>query len=185
MTKYTASKSNIKKVIILEAASKVVLAEGVNRLTLEAVALEAQISKGGLLYHYGTKDELIKAMNLRVIEQFREFIEHELATGASYPKAYLLASLRSLHDTEYLKISTSLLAAISNNHMVLDLWKEDYEKIKENFNKSQVRRELSLLIQATCDGIWFSRVLNMMYIDAVEGEKIIMELLRQLEGESA
>ncbi|MCR8658696.1 TetR/AcrR family transcriptional regulator [Paenibacillus endoradicis] len=184
MNKHNISQTNIKKLRILEAASKVVLSEGVNRLTLEAVALEAQISKGGLLYHYGTKDELIKAMNLRVIEQFREFIEHELVTGASYPKAYLLASLKSLQDTEYLNISTSLLAAISNNHAVLDLWKEDYQKIKENFNKAKIRNELSLLIQATCDGIWFSRVLKMTYIDAAEGEKIIMELLRQLEGES-
>lgn len=180
----TVSQPNHKKLLILEAASKVVLAEGVNRLTLEAVALEAGISKGGLLYHYGTKDELIKAMNIRVMEQFREGINRELATGASYPKAYLLASLSSLQDTEYLNISTSLLAAISNNHTILDLWKEDYSQVKENFNHSQIRRELCLLIQATCDGLWFSRLFSMTHIDADEEQKIIMELLHQLEGES-
>ncbi len=36
--------------------------EGVEKLTLEAVAKKAGISKGGLLYHFPTKDELILGM---------------------------------------------------------------------------------------------------------------------------
>ncbi len=101
-----------KKLNLLEAASRVILSDGVAQLTLEAVALEANVSKGGLQYHYPTKDELIIAMNIHVIEQFRELIEKEIANGHSYHEAYLLATLNSLKDADYLNVNTSLLDAI-------------------------------------------------------------------------
>jgi AcrR family transcriptional regulator len=41
-----------RKIEILDAASKIVNQRGIFNLTLEAVAEEAGISKGGLLYHY-------------------------------------------------------------------------------------------------------------------------------------
>ena len=47
---------------ILAAAVQVALREGVSAMTLEAVAREAGVSKGGLLYHFASKDELIAAM---------------------------------------------------------------------------------------------------------------------------
>jgi hypothetical protein len=40
---------------ILDAAERVVLRDGVTHLTLDAVAAETGISKGGLLYHFPSK----------------------------------------------------------------------------------------------------------------------------------
>jgi hypothetical protein len=39
---------------VLDAAEAVVVRQGIGNLTLEAVAAEAKISKGGLLYHSAT-----------------------------------------------------------------------------------------------------------------------------------
>ena len=50
------------KTAILEAAGRVVLARSVAGLTLEAVAAETKLSKGGLLYHFATKEALLAAM---------------------------------------------------------------------------------------------------------------------------
>lgn len=47
---------------ILEAAHRVVSDLGAGHLTLEAVALAAGVSKGGLLYHFPTKEALIAAV---------------------------------------------------------------------------------------------------------------------------
>lgn len=44
------------------AAERLVDRHGAARLVLSAVAEDAGVSKGGLLYHFGTKDELIAAM---------------------------------------------------------------------------------------------------------------------------
>ena len=47
---------------LLDAAERVVRRDGVARLTLDAVAAEAGTSKGGLLYHFASRDALITAM---------------------------------------------------------------------------------------------------------------------------
>ena len=47
---------------ILAATVQVALRDGVSAMTLDAVAREAGVSKGGLLYHFASKDELIAAM---------------------------------------------------------------------------------------------------------------------------
>ena len=47
---------------LLDAADHIVASRGVARLTLEEVAREAGVSKGGLLYHFKSKDALTEAM---------------------------------------------------------------------------------------------------------------------------
>jgi AcrR family transcriptional regulator len=54
---------------LLDAAASLVLETGARRLTLEAVAARAGISKGGLLYHFPTKEDLLAAMVQRHIEE--------------------------------------------------------------------------------------------------------------------
>ena len=48
---------------LLDAAEAVVAREGITRLTLDAVAAEVGLSKGGVLHHFPTKDRLVEAMS--------------------------------------------------------------------------------------------------------------------------
>ena len=53
---------------LLDAAEEVLCDQGSAALTLAAVADRAGVSKGGLLYHYGSKEALIKGMVERLKE---------------------------------------------------------------------------------------------------------------------
>lgn len=172
-----------KKLNLLKAASRVILSHGVAQLTLEAVALEANVSKGGLQYHYRTKEELIIAMNIHVIEQFRELIQKEVTAGHSYHEAYLLATLNSLKDADYLNVNTSLLAAISNNPAILALWKEEYKTFHEQLTKEQYPPSYSLLVQTVCDGLWFSKMFDLSHFDTKEEQQLIEYVLKLSEDE--
>ena len=59
---------------VLDAAEAVVVRQGIGNLTLDAVASEAGISKGGLLHHFASKDRLIEAMVLRCAQGWRECV---------------------------------------------------------------------------------------------------------------
>jgi AcrR family transcriptional regulator len=59
---------------LLDAAIRVVTRDGMGALTLDAVAREAGVSKGGLTHHYATKDALITAM----LEHFGQRLLREL-----------------------------------------------------------------------------------------------------------
>src|SRR5690554_3095303 len=50
---------------MLDAAEVVLTQQGAWRLTLDSVAEQAQVSKGGLLYHFPTKDALLREMVTR------------------------------------------------------------------------------------------------------------------------
>ena len=60
---------------LLDAASAVVRREGAQALTLDAVAAEAGVSKGGLLYHFRSKRELLDGMLAGWLEEFASEIE--------------------------------------------------------------------------------------------------------------
>jgi len=53
---------------LLDAAERLTIARGVAGLTLEATAREAGASKGGLLYHFASKEALVTAMLGRLAE---------------------------------------------------------------------------------------------------------------------
>ncbi|MFC7715316.1 TetR/AcrR family transcriptional regulator [Nonomuraea recticatena] len=55
---------------LLDAAAEVLLTDGAESLTLEAVAKRAGVSKGGLFYHFPTKQAMVAAMVDRLTSAF-------------------------------------------------------------------------------------------------------------------
>jgi AcrR family transcriptional regulator len=64
---------------ILDAAESLVRAKGVAGLTLEAAARLAGVSKGGLLYHYASKEALLAGL----IARMAAFITEDFAAGVA------------------------------------------------------------------------------------------------------
>src|SRR5664279_3032057 len=103
---------------ILDAAEQVVLRDGVGHLTLEAAAHEAGLSKGGVLYHFPTRDALVAAMVARIIEQFEDDIAAYLPAPGSpghgrpgaFARAYLRATMEPISEGEE-RLGAALLAA--------------------------------------------------------------------------
>jgi AcrR family transcriptional regulator len=60
---------------LLDAAAVVVRRDGAQALTLDAVAAEAGVSKGGLLYHFKAKRDLLDAMLEGWLEEFAAEID--------------------------------------------------------------------------------------------------------------
>ncbi|MFV2177895.1 TetR/AcrR family transcriptional regulator [Actinomadura sp. LOL_016] len=82
---------------LLDAAEAVLSEHGTQALTLTAVADRAGVSKGGLLYHFPSKEALVKAMVARVIEEFDDLIaEHDDGTPGAYTRAYVEATFEIL-----------------------------------------------------------------------------------------
>jgi len=64
---------------ILDAVERIVVARGVGGLTLEAAAREAGVSKGGLLYHFGSKEALLTGL----IDRLTTFMSGEYDAGVA------------------------------------------------------------------------------------------------------
>ncbi|MFD0691141.1 TetR/AcrR family transcriptional regulator [Actinomadura fibrosa] len=87
----------MKREALLNAAESLLSEHGTQALTLAAVADRAGVSKGGLLYHFPTKEALVKALVARVIEEFDDLIaSYDDGTPGSYDRAYVEATFEIL-----------------------------------------------------------------------------------------
>lgn len=55
------------RVTILDAFEEILIAHGATEATLEVIADAAGVSKGGLLYHFGSKEDLFAAFGERLL----------------------------------------------------------------------------------------------------------------------
>src|SRR3954451_9455444 len=70
---------------ILDAAEAIVRARGVSGLTLERAAKEAGVSKGGLLYHFASKEALLTGLLARMSEWMQQDFEAAVASQPEGP----------------------------------------------------------------------------------------------------
>ncbi|MFT8717850.1 TetR/AcrR family transcriptional regulator [Acetobacter sp.] len=64
---------------VLNAAARILTTKGIQSFTLDLVAKEAGVSKGGLLHHFANKKSLLDGLFLREMEVFREDIISSMA----------------------------------------------------------------------------------------------------------
>lgn len=76
---------------LLDAAERVVLRDGATHLTIDAVAREAGVSKGGVLYAFETKDTLIDTMMRRVVADYERMVAEYLSRTGDTPRNRVLA----------------------------------------------------------------------------------------------
>jgi AcrR family transcriptional regulator len=79
---------------LLETATRLVLDEGAVRVTLEAVAKTAGVSKGGLLYHFPSKDALVEGLVEHYATTFAAQVT-ALAAEEKGPQALLCTYVRA------------------------------------------------------------------------------------------
>lgn len=70
-----------KRIQILEAAARIVEREGVKSVTFDSVAAEAGLTKGGLLYHFASREDLVQAIHQHLAGQW----DADLSAAAGKP----------------------------------------------------------------------------------------------------
>jgi AcrR family transcriptional regulator len=95
-------------------------------LKIEAVAREAGFRKGGVLYHFPTKESLIEGM----ITSFLEAFEHDLTRvleGEKGPGRWLRAYIHSCQSEEVeVETINGLIAALATNLALLEPMRQHY-----------------------------------------------------------
>ncbi len=76
---------------VLDAFEAILVDDGERAATMDATARSAGVSKGGLLYHFASK-ELLEA---GLIERLRALVEDDVAAMSSYPGGPIAHYLRS------------------------------------------------------------------------------------------
>jgi AcrR family transcriptional regulator len=163
--------------LILNAANRLVIERGINQMTLEGVAQVAGVSKGGLLYHFPSKDALIEGMVEAYLADFEGRLDSHLSsddTPRAWVRAYILASIDS--PPEEIALSAALLAAFSVNPNLLRPMRERYAVWQGKMNQI----EDGTLIRLALDGLWFSDLVGLAPPTYEQRQLLLARLLQMI-----
>ena len=165
---------------ILDAAEAVVLESGTRHVTLDAVAARAGVSKGGLLYHFPTKEALLRAMLERLSKQTDEAMNRkrkELKEGPGRKiKAFIL--LNAERDPKRDQIGSALLAAVAHDPRLLQPVRDDFSRYLAEFVESGPDFKRVAVIYFAIHGLLFSELLSLSLLSSGERNDLLEELLR-------
>ncbi|MCK9376713.1 MAG: TetR/AcrR family transcriptional regulator [Syntrophobacterales bacterium] len=169
---------------ILDAAELLVLDVGAGHMTLDAVAERAGVSKGGLLYHFHSKEALLEAMVSRLLQRFAARQAETTLNLPEGPKrglrAYLMASLTDAEATQ--RLSASLLAAGANNPKLLEPVREYFREWFARLGTFGLEFERAAVISLAVDGLWLLELLQLSPLDQRQRAGVSRELFRLVDG---
>jgi len=171
MTKNTTQQS------IIAAARRIVQRDGVAHLTIEAVAREAGFSKGGVLYHFPTKDSLIEGMITSFLEEFEQDLARALAQEEG-PGSWLRAYIRSCQSEE-IEVETinGLIAALATNPHLLEPMRQHYRTWQACVEIDGLPLALATTLRLAMDGLWFADLFGLASPSGKLREEVILTLL--------
>ena len=104
---------------ILEAARAIAAREGAGKITIEAVAKEAGLSKGGVLYNFPTKRALLSGLLDQMLAAHRELLAN---VPEGHPGRTLRGHLETFLQSQDVDddLSMAILAAAASDPRLLD-----------------------------------------------------------------
>ena len=141
--------------------------DGAQALTLDAVAEEAEVSKGGLLYHFKSKRDLVEGLIERWMTEFQKEMDE---ADPAFVRGYVKASAPAGNELGMLAAligDPSLLVAVRKQY---GIWQDRVEREGRDPVDATVAR-------LAADGLWLAELLGMGPPTGELREQVLQRLL--------
>jgi AcrR family transcriptional regulator len=173
---------------LLNAAEQVVVREGVANLTLDAVAREAGVSKGGLLYHFPTKSALITAIVERLAQRCEasqtRAMELEPDSPGAFTRAYLRARAGGF-DPEEAPLHTALLMAAATNPQYLGPFRARAVEWLHRIESDGIDPVTAHVVRLAIHGLCLGMLFGMPVAEGQMRQNVIDRLLEMTRAKNA
>ncbi len=166
---------------LLDAAAAVVRRDGPQALTLDAVAAEAGVSKGGLLYHFRSKRELLDAMLMGFLEEFDREIA-EASEGDTFAHGWVRASDMSGWAASQRATEFAFLAALVSEPSAMGEVRGRYDAWQGRLIEEADDPVKATVARLAADGLWLADLLGLAPPAGELREQVLARLL-ELAGE--
>jgi AcrR family transcriptional regulator len=174
-----ATRSERSRNAALEAAIAIIARDGPGRLTLDAIARESGLSKGGVMHQFRTKEAVLKALLERQMAHFEEFSTAYMAkvkTSANPNLATHLATVREA-ATSPNSAALALVAAMVENPRLMALPREREMERMAAIRAEATDPDLAMLRWAGAMGLLLSSLFGMSPLGKDEHQRLFARLL--------
>ena len=163
----------------LLAYCELLRSDGERATTIDAVAARAEISKGGVLYHFPSKDTLMAAMVRRLGARADAQLAEAVAGGSSISEFYLqVIAPESLDDHPLYQSAIAALRSVDGQH---DEVQQAVTEVMRGWDDG-LRKEIADPVQAEIvrlagDGLFLATLLGLPQPDPELRRQVLARLL--------
>src|SRR6516164_3719811 len=184
ITPASARRRRDSRETILQAAEEIVARLGPAYLTLETAANEAKVSKGGLFYHFRSKEALLEAMirrSMQLLESERTKVAESLTGGRNGKmKASIIGTLRHLEGQR--PVLTAVVAAIANDPKLVEPMRESFQNEFQGLcMELNLRMEDVAVLFLASQGLLLMELLNLSFLTPSQIRKVTQRMLQLVE----
>lgn len=174
-----ARKRVIDQEQILNAAEFVVARDGAVRLTLDAVAERAGVSKGSVVYDYKSKHALIEAVIHRAVKHDNAFNDAVTISLGDIPSATIrgriVAAAEPFPD-EFRAVALNLCAALAQDEKLRQAIQDNQNRVIQNVKDSATQPRGALLAYLALEGLKLLETLDYHTWAKEERDQILREI---------
>jgi AcrR family transcriptional regulator len=161
MTKRNPEETRLR---LLEAASRIIVEQGVDAFTLEAVAHAAGVSKGGLLHHFASKETLILDLIVHVLATFETEMEQALdpsepeGTLGRWTRAFVRLSFTTDERARDLGVAFTLM--VQRTPELVASVSGSFTRIWKALDHDGLDPAEAALIRSAADGVYYNELVG-------------------------
>lgn len=164
---------------VVDAAIELARREGVAAVTFDAVSHEAELSRGGIIYHFPSKDDLLVAMVERIAEVWEEELLSVLgkpyygSTAAERIRAYLRVAVTSTARSDIAMMIDPAVPVVGEHpaQRVVKRWAPSAADATESGDALEL-----YLVRLVADGLWLHSALDVESFDERLGAAVVDRL---------
>jgi AcrR family transcriptional regulator len=142
---------------ILAAAREVVAERGAGGLSLDRVAAQAGLSKGGLMHHVHRKHDLLRAL----VEEYAWAFEADFQARGADASAYVAATFDAPPSNPERSAISGFLAVVAEDPAALDPLRERYAAWQAALTDCCGDPVAATIARLACDGLWLAELLDL------------------------
>lgn len=165
---------------VVNAALTIIVRDGPGRMTLDAIAKESGISKGGLTHQFKSKTEVLQALLDHRIKQFSDFSSQYAATlQPGHPEPKLSQNIAALRAaiTESAPSSFAILGALAEDPKLLSQIRDGDVDTLAAIQDEAKDPDLALLRWNAAWGLVLTALLGLSPLDERQRERLFERLL--------
>ncbi|PWW10813.1 MULTISPECIES: TetR/AcrR family transcriptional regulator [Mangrovibacter] len=169
---------------LLEFATHLIITQGLHGLTMDKVVKGTGISKGGLQYHFPTRQALVDAVFDTTMQQFLAEVEAEMAAdtrpGLRATRAYIRACCREMSEQE-VALNQGIMAALFADPVLRERWADFINTRMPADDKGSDDGTTALFCRMAADGLCYASLCNVHPMTATQRETLVQRLLALTE----